>query len=53
MEGVQPIRSGLEFMQAWAVMGTEHQTHHIIRLPAGCVKWFQAGCRVAGLEKWK
>ena len=37
------IRSAYEFMEALKRCGSPSQTHHIVRLPAGCIKFVQAG----------
>jgi len=42
-EGEENIRSAYEFMEALERCGSPERTHHIVRLPAGCIKFVQAG----------
>ena len=37
--GTPLMRSGYDFIKGW-----QSGSHHVVRLPAGCIKWVQAGC---------
>ena len=50
-EGAGPIRSAYDFMEAWSSLGTDSPSHHIVRLPAGCLKFVQAGCAQSGVAQ--